>query len=88
MPTHTTAFARAVDDAMAVKQAATPSPWRSVEALAERINSGAANPTMTPHAIRHHIRNADSNGLAPHVRRIGRKILINEPGFLDWLSQR
>lgn len=72
----------------AVQQAATPNPWRSVEALAERINAGASHPTMTPHAIRHYIRNADSNGLAPHVRRLGRKILVNESGFLDWLQSR
>jgi hypothetical protein len=72
----------------AAQQPATPSHWRSVEALAERINAGASHPTMTPHALRHYIRNADSNGLAPHVRRLGRKILVNEKGFLAWLSQR
>lgn len=65
-----------------------PSPWRSVPALAERLNAGAEHPTLTDHAIRHYIRNADHNGLEPHVRRIGRKILINEPGFMDWLSGR
>ena len=64
----------------------TPSPWRSIEALAERLNSGAKHPTLTGHAIRHHVRNADQNGLAPHVRRLGRKILTNEPGFLNWLE--
>lgn len=62
------------------------STWRSIEALAERLNAGAKRPTMTSHAIRHYVRNADNNGLAPHVRRIGRKILISEPGFLSWLE--
>ena len=64
------------------------SPWRSIEALAERLNAGAEHPTLTSHAIRHYVRNADSNGLAPHVRRLGRKILVSEPGFLDWLENR
>jgi hypothetical protein len=26
------------------------------------------------------------NGLAPHVRRIGRKVLISRKGFLEWVS--
>ena len=60
--------------------------WRSVEALAERLNAGASAPTFTPHALRHYVRNADQNGLAPHVRRLGRKVLIHEPGFLAWLG--
>lgn len=62
--------------------------WRSIPALAERINAGADHPTMTEHALRHYVRNARSNGLAPHIRRLGRKILINEAGFLAWLDQR
>lgn len=62
--------------------------WRSIPALAERINDGASRPTLTTHALRHYVRNADSNGLAPHVRRLGRKILINESGFLDWLNRQ
>jgi len=68
------------------KYSVTPSPWRSIEALAERLNAGAKHPTMTAHAIRHYVRNAGSNGLSQHVRRLGRKILVNEPGFLDWLD--
>lgn len=65
-----------------------PAPWRSAAALAERINAGADTPTFTVHSIRHHIRNADRNGLAPHVRRIGRKVLVNEAGFIEWLNSR
>ncbi len=60
--------------------------WRSVDALAERINQGARKPTLSGHAIRHHIRFSDQNGLAPHVRRLGRKILISESGFFQWLN--
>lgn len=64
-----------------------PSPWRSIPALAERINAGATTPTLSAHALRHYVRNAHRNGLAPHVRRLGRKILVNEQGFLDWLGE-
>ncbi len=60
--------------------------WRSVEALCERLNEGARKPTFTTHAIRHYTRMAESNGLAPHIRRIGRKILISESGFVAWLD--
>ena len=26
------------------------------------------------------------NGLAPHIRRVGSKVLINHPGFLSWIE--
>lgn len=26
------------------------------------------------------------NGLAPHIRRVGTKLLINHGGFLDWIK--
>ncbi|MFZ1539462.1 MAG: hypothetical protein WAT23_19035 [Chromatiaceae bacterium] len=64
----------------------SPNTWRSIPALAERCNAGAAKPTFTSHALRHLVRNANRNGLAPHIRRIGRKILIDETGFLAWLD--
>ena len=63
--------------------------WRSVGALSERLNKGALCQTLSSHAIRHYVRHAASNGLAPHVRRLGKKILISESGFMRWLdSQR
>lgn len=64
-----------------------PSPWRSIPALAERLNAGAKHPTLTAHAIRHYVRRADKNGLQPHVRRLGRKLLVNEAGFIAWLDR-
>lgn len=64
-----------------------PSQWRSVPALAERLNAGAQHPTLTEHAIRHYVRRANENGLAPYVRRLGRKVLIDEAGFICWLDQ-
>ena len=60
--------------------------WRSINALAERLNDGARHPTFTPASIRHYVRNADHNGLAPHVRRLGRKVVVNERGFRDWVA--
>jgi len=60
--------------------------WRAIPALVEILNQGAEHPTFTDHAIRHYVRHADENGLAPHVRRLGRKILVSESGFHDWLN--
>ncbi|MBK1655232.1 hypothetical protein CKO29_11030 [Allochromatium vinosum] len=65
-----------------------PTDWRSVPALAEIINRGSPRPTLSVHAIRHYARNAASNGLAPHVRRLGRKVLISESGFFAWLNEQ
>jgi hypothetical protein len=30
--------------------------WRSIPALAERLNAGASRPTLTSHALRHYVR--------------------------------
>lgn len=64
------------------------SPFRSIAALTERMNEGAENKTFSEHSIRHLVRNADDNGLAPHVTRLGTKILIDEEGFISWLRHR
>lgn len=66
---------------------ASPRKWRSVAALAEVINNGAEHKTLTDHAIRHLVRKADTNGLDEHVRRLGRKVLIDENGFRNWLDR-
>jgi hypothetical protein len=63
-------------------------PWRGVKALTECLNAGSPEPSFSEHAVRHYVRNAARNGLAPYVRRIGRKILISEPGFQAWLESR
>lgn len=64
----------------------TRTDWRAIPALVERLNHGAEHPTFTDHALRHYVRHADENGLAPHVRRLGRKILVSESGFHAWLN--
>lgn len=66
----------------------TLSQWRSIGALAERLNAGAKRPTFTEYSLRHYIRNAHRNGLAPAVKRLGRKILVNEDAFIAWLNSR
>ena len=63
-----------------------PNRWRSIGAIVERLNAGAETPTMTQYSVRHYVRHAHENGLAPYVRRLGRKILIDEYGFHKWLS--
>jgi hypothetical protein len=64
--------------------------WLTIKLLAE------AEPAFTEPAIRNHVFNAASrytskgtipgNGLAPHIRRIGSKVLINHAGFLSWVD--
>ena len=66
----------------------SPNDYRAIVPLAERLNAGATRPTFTSHAIRHYVRNCGTNGLAPHVRRLGRKILVSESGFLAWLDSK
>lgn len=60
--------------------------YRSISALVEILNQGATRPTFTGFALRHYVRHCQSNGLAPHVRRLGRKIVVSESGFLAWLD--
>ena len=65
---------------------ASPSPWRSVAALCNSLNAGSDPPTFTPDSVRHLLRQAESNGLGEHVRRLGAKVIIHEEGFLGWLN--
>ena len=65
-----------------------PSQWRSINALAARLNDGADPPTFTTHSIRHYVRHADRNGLSHAVMRLGRKVLIDEGAFREWLESR
>ena len=62
--------------------------WRTVATLAADLNEGAKQPVFTHHSIRHYVRFAERNGLAPHIRRLGRKILIDELGFRDWIDEQ
>lgn len=39
-------------------------------------------------SIRWHIFNAKRNGLEPHIRRIGRKVLVNIAGFRAWIENQ
>ncbi len=63
-------------------------PWRTIPALLERLNDGTATPSFTPDSLRWYLRQSRNNGLEQHVRRLGKKLLINEPGFLRWLESQ
>ena len=45
------------------------------------------NPSFTEGGMRHLIFHENSNGLKKHsaILRIGRKVLIDEPKFYDWV---
>lgn len=38
--------------------------------------------------LRYYLLHAHSNGLAPALRRVGRKILIRRDLFIDWLEKQ
>jgi hypothetical protein len=64
--------------------------WLTIKLLAQ------AEPAFTEPAIRNHVFNAaprqsskgpiPGNGLAPHIRRVGSKVLISHGGFLSWID--
>ena len=64
--------------------------WLTTKLLAQ------AEPAFTEAAIRNQVFNAvdrqsskgkiPGNGLAPHIRRVGSKVLINHGGFLSWIA--
>lgn len=64
--------------------------WLTIKLLAQ------AEPAFTEAAIRNQVFNADprksskgtieGNGLAPHIRRVGSKVIINHGGFLSWIA--
>ena len=52
----------------------------SVKRLAEKY------PDFSEASIRYYLFNREQNGLSMHVRNLGRKILISEVGFLQWID--
>jgi hypothetical protein len=48
----------------------------------------SAFPAFTQGGIRHFIFHAKSNGFAGCIRRMGRKILIDEKIFFEWLDRQ
>lgn len=63
--------------------------WRSIPSLAYSLNDGEEKKkTFTEHSLRHYVRFASTNGLAEHVRRLGKKIIIDEYGFRKWIDQQ
>ncbi len=46
------------------------------------------HPFLTLGGVRHALFFRHENGLAIHVINVGRRIAINEDGFIDWLRTR
>ena len=74
---------------MTVANQSKPS-WLSINLLSE------AEPAFPKAGLRAYVFNSEDrktskgtikgNGLAPHSRRIGSKVLINHAGFLSWID--
>lgn len=66
--------------------------WLTVKLLVK------AEPSFTEPAVRNLVFHAEDrqssigiipgNGLAPHIRRIGSKLVLNHGGFLSWIDER
>lgn len=61
----------------------TATQWATPKALAQILRDAFTEPS-----IRWLIFNAKRNGLEPHIRRIGRKVLINVAGFQSWIENQ
>ncbi len=46
----------------------------------------AACPGLTAGGLKWMLFHRETNGLAAHVVAVGRKLMIHEPGFLEWLK--
>jgi hypothetical protein len=56
------------------------SEYLTVKQMAQR------HPAFSESSLRYHIFHEKQNGLSSAIRRVGRKILIREDGFLAWLE--
>lgn len=46
----------------------------------------AKHPAFSEASLRYHIFNETTNGIDKAIKRVGRKILINENKFFEWLE--
>jgi hypothetical protein len=69
--------------AAAVPRAA--SPLGSLKTAKQIV---AACPALTKDSLKKMMFHSKTNGLEAHLLRLGRRVLIDEEGFLDWLRGR
>lgn len=48
----------------------------------------AKHPAFSESSLRYHIFNEEKNGIDKAIKRVGRKILINENSFFEWLENQ
>ena len=65
-----------------VQSAASERKYVTVKQLAAE-----GNIPLTEASLRWHVFRADENGLAPAIRRIGRRVLIDREGFFRWIDK-
>lgn len=55
--------------------------WKTVKQIAKD------NPAFSEASLRYHLFHRETNGLNKYVRQIGRKLLLDEYGFLnEWIE--
>jgi hypothetical protein len=60
----------------------SPKDFLTIRQLAEKF------PAFSEASLRSRIAQAKANGLEESIVRIGRKILINVPAFLQWINNQ
>ncbi|MGC4080291.1 MAG: hypothetical protein QM702_25225 [Rubrivivax sp.] len=55
--------------------------WKTIEEV-----TAAGHGKYSEHTIRYCLRNRETNGLAPAVRRLGKRLLISKSRFEAWLA--
>ncbi len=68
--------------------AATASPASPLGRLKTAKQIVAACPALTKDSLKKMMFHSRTNGLEPHLVRLGRRVLIDEHGFHDWLRGR
>jgi hypothetical protein len=45
-------------------------------------------PAFSESSLRYHIFHEKTNGLNRAIRRVGRKVIISEPDFIEWIEKQ
>lgn len=73
---------------LAAAAAPPPRPASPLGGLKTAKQIVAACPALTKDSLKKMMFHSQTNGLEEHLIRLGRRVLIDEQGFLDWLRGR
>ena len=71
---------------MAIPNPGCPQP-DAIELVSIR-QAAERHPAFSENSLRNLVRQRRVNGLEPHVHKVGKRWLINLPGFVRWATER